>query len=1044
MNLLMKRISSALLALLLVISLLIGAVPAEIFAASLTSNTGTRHDYNATLSSQALTYYTGNYTWEKLSALEGGNENCLDIYNPMFEALHDLMTDTMTNSVSYSSLPDYWEYTDSAAGASGKVIAFYTDSKTSIGSINREHVWPKSHASFKEKNGGCDLHHLRPTFNNVNSSRGNLIMGNVRDTSGYNTYSYDGKKVLYKDSSTCEVNDNIKGDVARILLYVWCRWEEPNLFKNASNPVVGPSDDKNDGGKVIESLDTLLEWCEIDPVDTWEMSRNDRVQDVQGNRNVFIDYPEFAWLIFGRDVPENYDTPSDNGGSASNSCEHQWKNATCTEPKTCSKCGKTQGEANGHSDTDDDNICNICFIAIGCIHQWNTEYDSNSHYQKCTLCSETKNSAVHTLVNNQCACGYVYIPSAGNTFVKVTIAPTDWSGEYLIVCEEKNVAFDGSLTTLDAVRNNISVTIEEDKITLDKDDSDSIFVIASNGSGYSIKSSSGYYVGITGSSNGLKTSTGTAYNHTLSLNSDGSTLIKCGSMILRFNANRDQMRFRYYGSGQQPVTLYKRIEHTHDYTSVVTPPTCTEGGYTTYTCTCGATYTDNEMAVLGHNYTSEETKAATCTEAGELTYTCGNCGDSYTEEIEALGHDYDAVVTDPTCEADGYTTYTCGNCGDSYTDDVVAALPHTNEYTDNGDGTHKYACSVCGAVETASAEHTYDNAQDTDCNDCGAVREVGPIYDASLNFSNLTMNMESSLRLSFQIDPNDIKGVADYYAILYKADGFEEKDVTVRINKDQMVNTYFAEFPLIACDMGEKIEATLYVVDADGTVRYGKTISYSILDYLNMMMGYYENIAKNPSNAGYDAACKWMQLAVETLNYGAAAQTEFGHKTDALVNANLTAEQKAFALAEDPKPEYKCDFGADNRTKEIFYTNLTLNLQERVYGMILIDTANLKSAEKEDLYVEVRDPETGALVQEITFGQMEAGGGSSYWIPISAITPANMTKIYTVQVFAGETALSTLARYSIDSYASLYGSNIPAVTMAALRYGAAAANALAK
>lgn len=61
---------------------------------------------------------------------------------------------------------------------------------------------------------------------------------------------------------------------------------------------------------VIESLDTLLEWMQEDPVDTWEMSRNDCVQQVQGNRNVFIDYPEFAWLLFGRELPADYDTPS--------------------------------------------------------------------------------------------------------------------------------------------------------------------------------------------------------------------------------------------------------------------------------------------------------------------------------------------------------------------------------------------------------------------------------------------------------------------------------------------------------------------------------------------------------------------------------------------------------------------------------------------------------------------------------------------------------------------------------------------------------------
>jgi hypothetical protein len=68
-------------------------------------------------------------------------------------------------------------------------------------------------------------------------------------------------------------------------------------------------DSANNGVRVINDLDTLLNWMEIDPVDTWEMSRNDITQSIQGNRNVFIDYPEMAWLLFAKSLPGNYDTP---------------------------------------------------------------------------------------------------------------------------------------------------------------------------------------------------------------------------------------------------------------------------------------------------------------------------------------------------------------------------------------------------------------------------------------------------------------------------------------------------------------------------------------------------------------------------------------------------------------------------------------------------------------------------------------------------------------------------------------------------------------
>ncbi len=104
----------------------------------------------------------------------------------------------------------------------------------------------------------------------------------------------------------------------------------------------------------------------------------------------------------------------------------------------------------------------------------------------------------------------------------------------------------------------------------------------------------------------------------------------------------------------------------HNYIETVTPPTCTEEGYTTYKCTgCDKSHIENVTEALGHNYTSEVTKAATCTEDGLMTYICSVCGDSYTETVSATGHVYgDAIFT----WVEGYSTATasfiCGNCGD--------------------------------------------------------------------------------------------------------------------------------------------------------------------------------------------------------------------------------------------------------------------------------------------------------------------------------------------------------------------------------------------
>jgi hypothetical protein len=150
---------------------------------------------------------------------------------------------------------------------------------------------------------------------------------------------------------------------------------------------------------------------------------------------------------------------------------------------------------------------------------------------------------------------------------------------------------------------------------------------------------------------------------------------------------------------------------THPYKPVITPPTCTEQGYTTYICDCGySNGVDDYVDALGHNHTSEITTPATHTETGVMTYNCA-CGDTYTETIDKLAeHNHNAVITAPTCTERGYTTYTC-ECGDSYVADYVDATGHTEEIitavaptcTETG-LTEGAKCSACGETLTEQKE----------------------------------------------------------------------------------------------------------------------------------------------------------------------------------------------------------------------------------------------------------------------------------------------------------------------------------------------------
>lgn len=207
-------------------------------------------------------------------------------------ALHDIISKQKV--LSYSNVWDAIKYTDEDPNNSSNVILFYSgksSSKTNnggnVGNWNREHTWAKSHGNFGTNNGpGTDIHHLRPTDVQVNSSRGNLDF----DNGGSPVAGCNG---CLKDSDSFEPPNRVKGDVARMLFYMATRYEEGDKVDLELNEKVN-----NGTAPFHGKLSVLLQWHKQDPVDEYEKQRNNRIYEVQGNRNPFIDHPEWVEMIW--------------------------------------------------------------------------------------------------------------------------------------------------------------------------------------------------------------------------------------------------------------------------------------------------------------------------------------------------------------------------------------------------------------------------------------------------------------------------------------------------------------------------------------------------------------------------------------------------------------------------------------------------------------------------------------------------------------------------------------------------------------------------
>ncbi|MCA1763656.1 MAG: endonuclease [Cryomorphaceae bacterium] len=237
-----------------------------------------------------------------------------DYYNDAIDLSDDELKTALHNIIDghqqfpYSSGgTDTWDIlkqTDRDPDNSQNVILIYTGNSVNGAQEfnggsgwNREHVWPQSRGNFGTSPGpGTDTHCLRPSNIQVNADRGSKFFANCVNCTPVINQGQETGNFIDEPNSSFEPRDAIKGDIARMLFYMAVRYEGgsgpdleliDNILVEGNNP------------PLMGVVSDLLEWNEEDPVDDFEINRNEVVFGYQGNRNPFVDHPELAEHIWG-------------------------------------------------------------------------------------------------------------------------------------------------------------------------------------------------------------------------------------------------------------------------------------------------------------------------------------------------------------------------------------------------------------------------------------------------------------------------------------------------------------------------------------------------------------------------------------------------------------------------------------------------------------------------------------------------------------------------------------------------------------------------
>ncbi len=367
-------------------------------------------------------------------------------------------------------------------------------------------------------------------------------------------------------------------------------------------------------------------------------------------------------------------TPDGEGidGDVTLAESHSWVEANCTTPRTCSLCGKTDGDIPNHKDEDDNGYCDVedCGVLL-CNHEGQELITKNVEYATCEEPGYTGDKYCEKC-DTKVVDGTVIEPLDHDRIFHEAKAPTCTVGGWDAYETCSRCAYS---TRVDLPENgHIEVRGQDVPATCTKNGFNDTVVCET--------------CGITVSEGEMVPKLG----HNMVKNEVRSFDSTC-----KINGELYMVCSREGCDYEDDVIILDLVGCTYTHFYVTESPTCNETGLEASVCDVCGIPKAFVIPKLGHSYDLE---VADTNNDGTHTVYCTACDENTVGHLSVVSCIYDEAVTAPTCTQAGYTTYTCAVCEYSYQGAETDANGHDyGEWESNDNGTHTRECTVCSDEE---------------------------------------------------------------------------------------------------------------------------------------------------------------------------------------------------------------------------------------------------------------------------------------------------------------------------------------------------------